>query len=197
MAKEKAVCKTCGKEFLYYRSTLRGQDGKYCSRKCIQFKMNSGSFKNQDKLKIGKCIGCGKEFTFYPSKYHKGIYCSQKCFQKLNDPAKHLPKDRSGSKNPSWKGGITPQTMKDRKRFVFSIGREVMKRDNYTCQICHQRGGKLQVDHIQPWAEYVEGRFDINNCRTLCQSCHYEITWGKPMPENSKWGICHRMEAIA
>lgn len=55
--------------------------------------------------------------------------------------------------------------------------------------MCGQRGVALQVDHIQPWAEYVELRFDINNCRTLCQGCHYQITFGKPIPSNVRaWG---------
>jgi hypothetical protein len=53
----------------------------------------------------------------------------------------------------------------------------------------HKRGVNLHVDHIQPWAEYVEGRFDMNNCRTLCVKCHYKITFGKEMPETIiSWG---------
>ena len=55
--------------------------------------------------------------------------------------------------------------------------------------MCGVYGVSLQVDHIQPWSEYVEGRFDINNCRTLCTKCHYKITFGKSMPESIKaWG---------
>jgi len=33
--------------------------------------------------------------------------------------------------------------------FAHTIGQDVLRRDNYTCQVCGQRGGKLQVDHIQ------------------------------------------------
>ena len=32
-------------------------------------------------------------------------------------------------------------------------------------------------------------RFDINNCRTLCAKCHYQITFGKLMPKSIQgWG---------
>ena len=77
----------------------------------------------------------------------------------------------------------------DRVRFRKTLQKDVLKRDDYTCQICGERGGDLQVDHIQSWAEYVDQRFSIDNCRTLCMKCHYKITYGKPMPENIReWG---------
>jgi hypothetical protein len=92
-------------------------------------------------------------------------------------------------KNFAWKGGITPQDHLDRVKFRQTIQKQVLERDDYTCQICGLRGVTLQVDHIQSWVEYVELRFDINNCRTLCQKCHYKITFGKDMPEGIKtWG---------
>jgi 5-methylcytosine-specific restriction endonuclease McrA len=67
--------------------------------------------------------------------------------------------------------------------------KQVFERDNYTCQLCGVRGVDLQVDHIQSWAEYVELRFSMDNCRTLCSKCHYKITFGRPMPETILgWG---------
>jgi 5-methylcytosine-specific restriction endonuclease McrA len=73
--------------------------------------------------------------------------------------------------------------------FRKTIQKQVLERDDYTCQICGQKGNELQVDHIQPWAEYVELRFDINNCRTLCMRCHYKVTYGREMPITvKKWG---------
>lgn len=84
---------------------------------------------------------------------------------------------------------ITPKDKLERRRFRNEIQKQILKRDNYTCQLCHKRGGILHVDHIQSWAEYVELRFCIDNCRTLCMKCHYEITFGKPMPPSVRaWG---------
>lgn len=94
----------------------------------------------------------------------------------------------TGKKSNFWKGGITPINKTERARFKRTMQSQVFKRDNYKCVFCG-KGGILQVDHIQPWAEYVEGRFDMNNCRTLCEKCHYKITFGKAMPvEVKRWG---------
>jgi hypothetical protein len=94
-----------------------------------------------------------------------------------------------GENSTNWKGGITTKNNLERGLFRRTIQKMVFERDNYTCQLCGVSGTYIQVDHIQSWKDYVEGRFDINNCRTLCQKCHYEITFGKPMPKNIKtWG---------
>lgn len=77
----------------------------------------------------------------------------------------------------------------ERKKFQDQMQKQVFERDNYTCQLCGQIGGKLQVDHIQSWADYVILRFSMDNCRTLCMACHYKITFGRNMPENvENWG---------
>lgn len=175
--KERSVCQTCGKEFGYYRSTLRGKTGKFCSRKCIKV-----SAWNKGMIEYHECIGCG-------AKTRKWLkYCSEACFRKHSNPKLNLPKKMVGENNPAWKGGVTPLTRLERNKFGKTIARTVLERDNYTCQMCGERGGRLHVDHIQPWSEYVEGRFDIKNCRTLCLDCHYLVTWGKPRPQNSTWG---------
>jgi hypothetical protein len=94
-----------------------------------------------------------------------------------------------GKNSYLWKGGITSINKLERVRFRLLIQKQVFERDNYTCQICGERGRKLQVDHIQSWKDYVELRFNIGNCRTLCMACHYKITFGKPMPPTIKsWG---------
>lgn len=62
----------------------------------------------------------------------------------------------------------------------------VYKRDNWTCQICHLKGGKLHADHITPLHFLIKefniqkpsdaiaqpAIWDINNGRTLCVDCH-------------------------
>lgn len=92
----------------------------------------------------------------------------------------------------NWKGGIS-NTSNERVKFLKYICPKVLSRDNYTCQICDQYSGYLHVDHIKKWSDYPELRFDMNNCRTLCRSCHYYITFKRKMPSSSKWGLTSAM----
>lgn len=87
---------------------------------------------------------------------------------------------KMGSKNPAWKGGITPINTKIRNSEEYTEWRKsVFERDEYTCQECEEKGGILHADHIKPFAYYPELRLDINNGRTLCLSCHRKtLTWG-------------------
>ena len=93
-----------------------------------------------------------------------------------------------GEKNPAWKGGKQSFDRIERVRFGRTIQKLVFERDGYKCVLCSS-GGDLQVDHIQSWSEYVDLRFSMDNCRTLCVKCHYQITFGKSMPDDVKgWG---------
>lgn len=95
----------------------------------------------------------------------------------------------AGKDHPNWKGGISPHDKSQRSKFGKTMQSTVFERDDYTCQICGLRGVDLQVDHIQPWKDYVELRFSMDNCRTLCAKCHYKITFGREMPKDVKgWG---------
>ena len=54
----------------------------------------------------------------------------------------------------------------------------VLVRDNYTCQDCGRlvgiKKGDAHVDHIIPTSE--GGSDELDNLRTLCQSCHNRKT---------------------
>lgn len=79
-----------------------------------------------------------------------------------------------GEKNNNWKGGITPLNEKIRKSIEYRLWREaVFARDNWTCQDCGIRGSvDLHADHVKMFAFHPEGRFAIDNGRTLCKDCH-------------------------
>ena len=83
-------------------------------------------------------------------------------------------------KNPAWRGGVTPEHEILRKSLIY---REwliaVFERDDYTCVLCNERGGRLNADHIKPFSTHPELRLDIDNGRTLCVPCHRKTdTWG-------------------
>lgn len=47
---------------------------------------------------------------------------------------------------------------------------EIFKRDNYTCQYCGIRGGKLECDHIIPVSR--DGKNNYKNLNTSCFKCN-------------------------
>jgi 5-methylcytosine-specific restriction endonuclease McrA len=48
----------------------------------------------------------------------------------------------------------------------------VFRRDDYTCQACGVRGGRLNAHHIKRWSRHPELRYAVENGKTLCISCH-------------------------
>lgn len=50
--------------------------------------------------------------------------------------------------------------------------KQVMERDNYECQVCHEKGKRICVHHILPYLLYKECRYDEYNLLTLCEECH-------------------------
>ena len=79
----------------------------------------------------------------------------------------------TGPDHWSWKGGLTPESKRIRSSAEYKHWRDaIFKKDNYTCQCCGKRGGKLNAHHIKPFAQHEDLRFDINNGITLCEGHH-------------------------
>ncbi len=147
------------------------------------------------------CKLCGKVFDVEPN-HSDRIYCSIDCSSKdrpkgyKNKFSARQPRTdeekqkiskyqqthrRVGSDHPNYiDGGHRTERQKEMARCEYKNWRKsVFERDDYTCQMCGQYGGYLQVDHIKPWLLYPELRYDLNNGRTLCVPCHKKTdTWG-------------------
>jgi hypothetical protein len=92
----------------------------------------------------------------------------------------------SGENHPNWKGGITPEYTKLRTSPEYIKWRnEVFNKNDYTCQCCLNRGGKLQAHHINNFSTYEDERFDVNNGITLCVECH---AIGRPNSFHTRYG---------
>lgn len=117
------------------------------------------------------CKYCKKGFIV-DSAYFKRTrkYCSYICRSRAN--AKY------GKEHPNWKDGTyKTKRLKVMNTFQYKEWRKaVFERDNYTCQKCFERGGKLNADHIKPYTKYPNLVFNVNNGRALCVSCHREET---------------------
>lgn len=89
--------------------------------------------------------------------------------------------DKRGENNPNWRGGVYLTNRDIRRSPEYKRWQKaVYARDNFVCQMCGGRNGRLEADHIKSFADFPELRFVIENGRTLCQDCHYMITYGKP-----------------
>lgn len=86
-----------------------------------------------------------------------------------------------------WKGGIS--LLNNQIRGCLKMRQwicDVFERDNYTCQKCQIRGGKLNAHHLKQFSIIIlenkitnleesllcEELWNINNGQTLCEECH-------------------------
>jgi len=74
-----------------------------------------------------------------------------------------------GELNHNWKGGKTPdhKNRLDNYKWHDTVIK-VKKRDNYTCQICGEKG--KDVHHIL--SHWFLNDFNLKDLITLCRSCH-------------------------
>lgn len=72
----------------------------------------------------------------------------------------------------------TPEERKDNDRNYpeyVEWRKAVFERDNYTCQRCKVRGGKLNAHHILSFKKYPKYRTYLKNGITLCVECHKHV----------------------
>lgn len=102
-------------------------------------------------------------------------------------------KNKSGDQHWNWKGGVQsirrPRDTPEYKKWRMSV----FRRDNFTCVSCNKVGGKIVGDHIKPWIDYPELRFEVSNGRTLCEPCHkktdtygFKIMWARKRLNNKQ-----------
>lgn len=159
--KLKRNCLNCSKSFYTPLCKIQIGKGKYCSKVCFDIRWNTAIKKN--------CLECNKEFLAQPNVLlkDKGKYCSMECRAKMQQTA------FQGNNGPGYIDGRTPLNTTIRHSWEhINWARQVKERDNYICQICGIKGGKLHSNHIKKFSDYSELRFEVNNGITLCKSCH-------------------------
>ena len=152
-------CKTCYKPFSVSISRYKDGRGVFCSKQCKH------DYTPRQKEVI--CDYCEKKFIAKMSelKRNKSHYCSQECCK--ND----LKGKYTGDKAPNWKGG--KQRERHNGNYKYSDWRlKVYERDDFTCQSCGEKGGKLNAHHRFLWSEYPSLRYELWNGITLCVTCH-------------------------
>ncbi|MBU0476783.1 HNH endonuclease [Patescibacteria group bacterium] len=81
-----------------------------------------------------------------------------------------------GKNHPRWRGQSASINERFRRRIEYRLWREaVFNRDNWTCQKCGKRGGKINIHHLHNFADYPDLRISIENGIALCKKCHIEF----------------------
>jgi len=84
--------------------------------------------------------------------------------------------DKIRENSPNWRGGINPENDNIRKSKESKLWiKACLERDNFTCQKTGQIGGKLQVHHINNFAQFIELRFALDNGITFSKETHKEF----------------------
>jgi len=164
----KVKCSNCGTEVLRHKYKVFGKKQKtfYCSDKCesehrkvINIGKNNPFFGKKHTSKTKELI----------SKLHKGKEIPMEMRYRIS-------KNLSGEKSPNWKNGSKERNKNDRLKLEYRLWRKsVFERDNYTCGICGQHGGKLNVHHKKNFADNIYLRTSISNGITLCEECHLKF----------------------
>ncbi len=181
------ACEICSKPFFTVASKIKKGHGRFCSKKCKGIYMKGDKNYNYKGGNIKKvCLECG---CIYEEPFHRkdiSKFCSNKCYGNWQS------KNRRGENHYNWKGGMTTLVDKERGSRNYLLWRQnVIIRDNFTCQECGQKGGKLHAHHLKPFVELVKEAikylplfdvhtaclmysplWDIGNGKTFCENCH-------------------------
>jgi len=154
-------CAWCGADVYRCPSLAKLYKEAFCSKEHNVLWMKDGAFSF-------KCVICEKVVLTQPAqmKLRNRQTCSMECRGKLK---------RTQAEKRREKYGYTKHQLDRLARYspeAQEWRRLVFERDDYTCQACGIRGGKLEADHIKPWAYFEDLRFELDNGRTLCRGCH-------------------------
>jgi uncharacterized protein YlzI (FlbEa/FlbD family) len=153
------TCKDCGKTWQKRTDSLVGWLGR--CRSCA----NSVNKKGQPGHQWNEEQRARQSATAREQVFRQGGIPNARIFPKGHKPANFID---GTSNNHSRK--IRTSVEYDEWR------RSVYKRDNFTCQECGKRGGRLNAHHIKSILLFPELTFAVENGTTLCVTCHEQTT---------------------
>lgn len=88
----------------------------------------------------------------------------------------------TGDKNHQWNPNLTNEERIKARSYTeyYSWRKQVFERDDYTCQCCGRRGGRLNAHHLINYSDDVNTRLALSNGVTICKSDHilFHKTYG-------------------
>ena len=180
-------CEQCEKEFTIF--PYREKTARFCSFSCRATLMGKGRkmteetkrklFAGRDKFVYSKDVRKKmsqiklEQFANGIQPWNKGktgLYGEAQLARITEANRKNV---RYGIESHNWKGGVSKVHQKLRSSPEYQAWRtDILKRDDYRCMDCGERGGTLQADHIFSFAKYPRLRLDPLNGQTLCKDCH-------------------------
>ena len=163
--KKKYRCPICSEEFWRYESI--GGKIKFCTSECMA-EWRSKTFIGKRNPAYGNKRPDLVEFN----KRTKSELMRNRNPMQVKESAKKI----SGDKHWNWKGG-KPSTIwlarnrGEGRRLYRRWRNDVLRRDNYTCQLCGSKNN-IESTHIIPFSKSIELRFEVSNGRALCIICH-------------------------
>jgi 5-methylcytosine-specific restriction endonuclease McrA len=149
---------------------------------------------NKAVIAFKDCLICKKSFEYRVNWNRQKIVCSKECGIEFNKQRlakltieqrkkgiktrsnsirwKEYVASRTGANHPNFKGG---KRARKEDYQLKKWRKDVFMRDNYTCQHCKKKAGKLEAHHIKTWAEFPNLRYELENGITLCYDCHNTV----------------------
>ena len=160
--KYEKVCPCCKQTFKTHR-----KDKIYCTEECYH------KYRIMNRI-VCYCDYCGEELHLTKKDYErsKKHFCNKTCSGKYHE----------GVNNPSYNLELEEEDRRVKRR-IFGYKKfreEVLKRDNYTCQISGEKNCELEVHHLDGYDNYKEARLSTNNAITLSKTIHtlFHKTYG-------------------
>ena len=169
-------------------------------KQCIAQQKNWSSKEGLKRIKKFRKINLGKNNPMFGKKKsdetkdkHRKSSLKMWKTKDMTERNKKISKALKGSKNGSWKGGITPFTCKVRDLLEYTNWRmKIFERDNFTCQMpgCNNSDKYIEAHHIILFSKIIKEKnikfikdainckqlWDIKNGITLCKKCHRKVT---------------------
>jgi 5-methylcytosine-specific restriction endonuclease McrA len=130
-----------------------------------------------------KCLKCAQhdpERNRKVSEGNKKSHGDPEFHRRFVEIRRECAKKFSGEHHYLWNPNKTLEERIDRRRIpgYLEWRRSVYERDNYTCQICGRRGGRLAAHHVFNYADHKELGLVVDNGVTMCGEkggCHRQF----------------------
>ena len=158
-------CRKCGIKKYTEKSRYAYSEVKNIFKKGGCF-LKSKEYKSSSH-KLEYICSCGNHSQITLGNFIQGHRC-QSC------GVKKAIKKMSGTNHFNYNHNLTKEERLIQRNYpeYRTWHKKVKIRDNYTCQYCSTKGGKLHSHHVFSYSTHKELRTDINNGITFCEKCH-------------------------